>query len=167
MADDTRIDDRYQDVWKRIKDVRFAMLTTIDAEGSLTARPMTTVQKDFAGTLWFYTSKSSPPAADVARDGTVGIQYSEPRDDLYVSLSGHARIDHDRAQMEALWTPAVKVYFPGGLDDPDLTLLRIDVYLAEYWDVTESKPVQLYKMAKAALKGERPKDLGEHRTVTM
>ncbi len=159
--------DRYEDVWKRIKDVKFAMLTTVGADGSLTARPMTTVQKEFAGTLWFFTSKSSPPVRDVTSNTTVGLQYSEPRDDLYVSLSGDARIEHDRARMEALWTPAVKVYFPEGLEDPDLTLLRVDVHSAEYWDVRESKPVQLYKMAKAAIQGERPKDLGEHRTVTM
>lgn len=160
-------DDRHQDVWKRIKDVKFAMLTTIDADGSLTARPMTTVQKSFEGTLWFFVSKSSPPVREAQAHAAVGVQYSEPKDDLYVSLSGEARVDHDRARMEALWTPPVKVYFPGGIDDPDLTLLRIDVHTAEYWDVAESKPVQLYKMAKAALKGERPKDLGEHRTVAM
>jgi len=33
--------------------------------------------------------------------------------------------------------------------------------------VKESKPVQLFKMAKAALSGERPEDLGEHRTVSL
>jgi len=159
--------DRFTDVWKRIKDVRFAMLTTVDASGSLVARPMTTVQKEFSGTLWFFTSKSSPPVAEVATHAAVGVQYCEPKDDLYVSLSGTASIDNDRSRKEALWSPMVKAWFPGGVDDPDLTLLRIDVDTAEYWDIKESKPVQLYKMAKAALTGERPQDLGEHKTVTM
>ncbi len=84
-----------------------------------------------------------------------------------MSLSGDARLDDDRARIEAMWNPMAKVYFPKGVDDPDLTLLRVDVHKAEYWDVQESKPVQLFKMAKAAMKGERPHDLGEHRTVTL
>jgi hypothetical protein len=38
---------------------------------------------------------------------------------------------------------------------------------AEYWDVDDSKMVQLYKMAKAALTGEPPKNLGEHKKVAV
>ena len=156
----------HEDVWKRIKDIRFAMLTTVDDDGSLVARPMTTVQKEFSGTLWFFTSLSSPPAAAVKAHGTVGIHYSEPKDDCYVSLSGDAQLVHDRPRMEALWSPMVKAWFPKGIDDPDLGLIRVDIHRAEYWDVKESKPVQLFKMAKAAISGTTPK-LGEHRTVTM
>lgn len=158
--------DLYEDVWKRIKDIRFAMLTTADEDGSLVARPMTTVQKEFSGTLWFFTSLSSPPAKAVAARGAVGVHYGEPKSDVYVSLSGDARLEHDRARMEALWSPMVKAWFPKGIDDPDLGMIRVDIHRAEYWDVEESKPVQLFKMAKAALTGVTPK-LGEHRTVTM
>ncbi len=158
--------DQYADVWKRIKDIRYAMLTTKDADGSLTARPMTTVQKDFSGTLWFFASRSSPPARAIEASSIVGVHYGEPKDEVYVSLSGDARLEHDRPRMEALWSPMVKAWFPDGIDDPDLVMIRVDVHKAEYWDVQESKPVQLFKMAKAALSGERP-TLGEHRTVSM
>ena len=159
--------EAYEDVWKRIKDIRYAMLTTMDDDGTLTSRPMTTPQKEFAGSLWFFTSRSSPPAVAIAKDGTVGVQYTDHGDDIYVSLSGDARLEHDRARMEALWSPMVKAWFPQGLDDPDLVMIRVDVHKAEYWDVKESKPVQLFKMARAAVTGKPPTDLGEHRTVTL
>jgi general stress protein 26 len=157
----------HEDVWNRIKGIRYAMLTTRDADGSLTARPMTVAQKQFDGTLWFFTSKSSPPAAAVASNPDVGLQFVDTHKDLYVSLSGEATLERDRVRIEGLWSPMMKAYFPDGKDDPELTLLRVDVYKAEYWDVKESKPVQLFKMARAMVKGERPTDLGEHRTVTM
>ena len=35
------------------------------------------------------------------------------------------------------------------------------------YDVDDSKMVQLYKMAKAALTGEPPKNLGEHKKVAV
>ena len=157
----------HQDVWERIKGMRYAMLTTHDLDGSLTARPMTVAQKEFDGTLWFFTSKTSPPAAAVAARPDVGLQFVDTHKDLYVSLSGEAVLEHDRVRMDALWSPIMKAYFPLGLDDPDLVLLRVDVFKAEYWDVKESKPVQLFKMARAIAKGERATDLGEHRTVSM
>ena len=128
---------------------------------------MTTVQKEFSGSLWFFTSRSSPPAQAVENGAVVGVQYTDTGDDVYVSLSGDAHLEHDRARMEALWSPMVKAWFPKGLDDPDLVMIRVDVHKAEYWDVKESKPVQLFMMARAAVTGKPPTDLGEHRTVSM
>ena len=160
-------DSNHDDVWNRIKGIRFAMLTTSDDDGGLTARPMTTVQKQFDGTLWFFTSRTSPPAMAVTADPVVGVQYVDTGSDVYVSLSGDASLETDRVRMQGLWSPMVKAWFPQGLDDPDLVLLRVDVHKAEYWDVKESKPVQLFKMARAAITGNPPLDLGEHRTVTL
>jgi general stress protein 26 len=157
--------EQHDQVWSRIEGIRTAMLTTFDVDGSLTARPMTTVQKQFDGTLWFFTSRVSPPAIDVQANPVVGVQYVDTGRDLYVSLSGDASLDHDRNRIDGFWSPMVKAYFPEGKDDPDLVLLRIDVHKAEYWDVKESKPVQLFKMARAIATGKRPTDLGEHGTV--
>jgi hypothetical protein len=43
----------------------------------------------------------------------------------------------------------------------------VSVLRAEYWDVDDSKMVQLFKMAKAAITGETPKNLGEHKKVAV
>ena len=42
----------------------------------------------------------------------------------------------------------------------------MSVLRAEYWDVDDSKMVQLFKMAKAAVTGKTP-DLGEHKKVAV
>jgi general stress protein 26 len=36
-----------------IQDVKYAMFTTRSVDGTLTSRPMTTLQTEFDGTLWF------------------------------------------------------------------------------------------------------------------
>jgi general stress protein 26 len=161
------MDPKLQELWERVRASRFAMLTTRDADGSLTARPMTLAQKEFDGTLWFFTSRMSPPAEAVATNPDVGVQFVDTHKDLYVSLSGEAVLERDRVRIDGLWSPLMKAYFPKGKDDPDLVLVRVDVYKAEYWDVKESKPVQLFKMAKAIAKGERAEDLGEHGTLAI
>jgi general stress protein 26 len=157
----------YALLWKKIRPVKFAMLTCEDAHGDLTSRPMTTVQDEFSGSLWFFTSRESPVVKSLPASSAVNVSYSEPKDDLYVSLSGRAVIDSSHARREQLWSVMVKAYFPKGIDDPDLVLLRVDVHGAEYWDVTESKAVQLFKLTKAIVSGERPEHLGEHANLEL
>ena len=70
-------------------------------------------------------------------------------------------------QKERLWSPAAQAWFPGGHTDPEVALLAVRIRHAEYWDVDDSKMVQLFKMAKAAVTGEPPRQLGEHRELTL
>ena len=81
--------------------------------------------------------------------------------DSYVCVSGNAAVSEDAAKKKALWSPMAKAWFPGGVDDPDLLLVRIDIEHADYWDVKESEIVQLWRMAAAAVTGKPPVDLGE------
>ncbi|PJI95393.1 general stress protein 26 [Acidovorax sp. 69] len=159
----------HETVWKRIKDIRFGMLTHRTATGMLHAHPLTTQNRKFdeQSALYFFISKSGELYERLLTDGEVNVSYANPDDDSYVSLSGQARFLDDRAKVEALWSPMAKVWFPGGVSDPDLALLVVRIRHAEYWDVDESKMVQIFKMAKAAITGEQPRDLGEHKELTL
>jgi hypothetical protein len=43
----------------------------------------------------------------------------------------------------------------------------VQIVHANFWDVKESKLVQLYEMAKAVVTGKPPTDMGEHGEVRM
>ena len=86
--------------------------------------------------------------------------------DSYVSVAGVARVTHDPARVQQLWSSGAQTWFPKGPADPDLALLEVRIEHAEFWDAKESKVTQLFKKAKAALTGSRPQ-LGEHRSVDM
>ena len=73
----------------------------------------------------------------------------------YLSISGSARLDRDRAHMQRLWTPWAKVWFPRGLDDPDLALLHVQIEKAEYWESPSSKVKRLFGLAKALTTGAK------------
>jgi len=65
--------------------------------------------------------------------------------------------------MEELWKPAFKLFFPLGLEDPALTLLRVDIVKADIWDSGKSKMEQMLTMAKVAVGIDIDKDdLGQH-----
>jgi general stress protein 26 len=148
-----------------IKGIRTAMLTTIDADGSLHSRPMATQEAELDGDLWFFTGASSPKVAEVGRDRRVNLSYAAPDDNRYVSVSGTARLVLDKAKAKELWNPILKAWFPEGLDDPNLALLQVKVEKAEYWDAPSSKMVQLVGFLKAIATGERYEP-GENEKLT-
>ena len=162
--------DQRELLWKLIKNTRFAMFTTRHGNGHLHARPMTTQNKDGIGadeSLWFFMSKKSDPVDDLKADPVVNVVYANPSEDSYVSISGSAAMIQDQAKKDQLWSKLAEAWFPGGSTDPDLALVQVQIVHANYWDVKESKIVQLYTMAKAAVTGKPPIELGEHGVVRM
>ena len=159
----------YETLWGLIKDIRFGMLTHRTSTGMLHAHPLTTQnrQLDEQAELYFFISQSGELYERLLTDDEVNVSYADPDEDSYVSVSGQARFVEDRALKEALWSPMAKAWFPDGPTDANLALLVIKLQHAEYWNVDESKMVQLFQMAKAAITGEPPRHLGEHKELTL
>lgn len=151
-----------------VSDVKIAMMTTKAMDGSLQSRPMYTQDSEIDGDLWFVTGRDSGKVDQIEANAQVNIAYSEPASDTYVSVSGRATVGRDEAKLDELWNPMMRAWFPDGKDDPNITLVKVDVESAEYWDVSSSKLVQLYGFAKAALTGESAgEETSDHGTIQM
>lgn len=146
-----------------IKGQKVAMLTTVLAEGRLHSRPMFTQQVDFDGDLWFFTRAHSPKVEEVEKAHQVSVTYADSSSDRYVAVTGTAELVLDKSKAKELWSPLLKAWFPQGLEDPEVALLKVSVERAEYWDVRSSKMVQLVGFVKATLTGEpfKPGDHGQ------
>ena len=155
-------------LWPLIKGIKFAMFTTQHGNGHLHSRPMTTqnTELDEDVSLWFFMSRSSEAVADLATDPAVNIAYADPGDDRYVSISATAVVVENLAMKQRLWSKAAAAWFPGGAADPDLALVQARIQHAGYWDSDQSKIVQLFHIAKAAVTGQPPK-LGEHAQIRL
>ena len=149
-----------------IKDVKIAMLTTAESDGTLRSRPMATQKEEFEGTLWFFTRASSPKVEEVEQRHQVNLSYAAPDSNTYVSVSGTAALVRDPAKAKQLWNPILKAWFPQGLEDPDLALLHVEVDKAEYWDSPSSAMVHLVAFVKAIATGHAYKPSpGEHEKI--
>lgn len=151
-------------VAEMVGDAKFAMLTTIAKDGILRSRPMATMQLDGEGNLWFFTSLSSSKIAEARPDQQVNLSYARIDKQDYLSVSGTAELVHDKEKMQSLWSPWIKPWFPKGLDDPDLALLKISIMEAEYWDAPNSSTARVYGLVKAIATGDTDA-LGEHRKL--
>ena len=132
---------------KLMRDIRTAMLTTVARDGSLHSRPMLTSDVEFDGNLWFIASSRSGLAQEIAANPNVNVSYSNPKGDRYISVTGAASLVSDSERLRELWSGRHKSWFKQGKKDPDLTLVRIDVHFAEYWDAT-ADAVQLAQFVR-------------------
>jgi general stress protein 26 len=152
-----------QALWDRVGKVRIGMLTTVNAGGTLNARPMTVRQVEPDGTLWFFMAADSRVAEVVANDARVNASFANLDDSFFVSVVGRAFPIEDRQKVEALWSPLASAWFPEGPTDPNLRLLRVDAQRVDYWTSSGGKLLQFYAMAKAAVTGNKPdSNVGEH-----
>ena len=68
------------------------------------------------------------------QDGNRAIAtFTSKGHDLFATVHGSVRMDNDRAVIDRLWNRYVAAWYPGGKDDPNLALLRLDPEGAEIW----------------------------------
>jgi general stress protein 26 len=162
---DMQHDEATQKLSKMLEGIDFCMLTSIDG-GHLRSRPMSTQQAEFDGDIWFFTRDNTHKMEEIAAEPRVCCAYSKPDDSVYVSVSGKAELVRDRAKMEELWSPILKAWFPEGLEDPHICLLKVSAEQAEYWDSSSGKLVQLFGFVKALVTGQEA-DYGENKKLDL
>jgi general stress protein 26 len=166
MSNEGRHEEEISKLNEMIKDIRVAMFTTQDEDGSLRSRPMATQDAPFDGTLWFFTNVKSEKSQEILKNEQVNVSYAHPDKAIYVSVSGTAELIRDPDKAKILWNTFVQAWFPKGPTDPDVALLRIQVEKAEYWDTQSSKMIRLLTMLKAAVKGEQP-EIGKNQKLDL
>jgi general stress protein 26 len=157
--------DHIDRVWDIIEKVGVCMLTTQFA-GGLRARPLEARPDRDAGIICFVTDIDSAKEDEIEAKPDVGLVFVDASDKAYLSIAGRAGVSRDAARIKAAWRKTDEVWWPGGPNDPNVCLLRIEPSTAELWDGPASAIVTAFEFAKARLTGEEPK-LGENRKVTV
>lgn len=154
---------------ERLEGMRSTMLTMQDAQGHLSSQPMTVLEMDSEGDLWMLISKSGQTARQApALEGlsTVCLAFSDESSSTYVSVTANASVQNDRQRKEDLWSPMARPWFPEGVDDPDLAVLRLQPVKAEIWDGSDSSVVRFVAMASSVVMG-KPVGAGDHKKLSL
>lgn len=132
--------------------------TEPNAGDSLGTRPMSVRQVDDDGVLWLLSASDSHKNEEVQHNPEVKLymQGSSHSDFLY--LHGTASISTDRAKIKELWTPVIKTWFTGGIDDPRITVIRVQPIEGYYWDTRHGMAVAGVKMLLGAALGKTMDD---------
>ena len=126
MSSTDELKDKF---WKALADSPFLFLQ-LDAEPD-TAVPMTAqLDKDANSAIWFFTSKKNTLAAGGPATGT----FSGDNNQMFARIKGTLVEETSRERLDKQWNKIIEAWFPGGKDDPDLLMLRMDLNNAEIWN---------------------------------
>ncbi|WP_028652568.1 pyridoxamine 5'-phosphate oxidase family protein [Nocardioides halotolerans] len=152
MTDTTQpdTDDRAKLV-ELMRDMYVAMFTTTSEDGTLEAVPMARQEVEPSAELWFITARDTRHVANLSARPHVGLTFSSR--DAWVSIHGTATVVDDRAKLEELWNTFAEAWLPGGPEDDNATLIRVDAEGGEYWDSPGGKVASLLSFAKTKLTG--------------
>lgn len=155
MATQVSESEKREHVRKLIAGFDTAMLVTRTLDGAMRARPLSIAQKSGDGTLYFSTSIESGKVHELEQDPRVAVVLQG--NGKYVSLTGEAHVQRDRALIQQLWSETWRVWFPKGPDDPNLSLLVFEPHEADYWDAAGATGLKyFFEMAKAYVTNTRP-----------
>lgn len=152
-------------VWDIIEHVGVGMLTTRFA-GGLRARPLEPRPDRHAGLIWFVTDVRGLKDNEIEAAPEVCLVVFDAKAKAYLSITATARVLNDPAKAAEIWKKTDDVWWPGGPDDPNVRVLRLEPVTAELWDGPASAAVAAFEFAKARMTGEKP-NLGENRKITV
>ncbi|QGN33258.1 pyridoxamine 5'-phosphate oxidase family protein [Microlunatus sp. Gsoil 973] len=164
LTPDERAEADRQAVAEVIENARIAVVTTIEADGSLVSRPLALQQRRFDGDLYFFTPDPTDKTEQVRNNPATNVAI-ESRGN-YLSIAGSASITKDPALIDELWNTAAEAWFESGRDDPAVALLKVHAESAELQAIDTPRPIAAVKYLKAAVTGTQP-DVGDATRVEM
>jgi len=143
-------------------------MVTVEGNGAITARPIGVVgdHAAFDGQLWFITDRRSRKVEAINAGATTFLIFENHDQGAYLHLNGQAHVVEDRARLEQLYTPVQRTWFPDGLEDPHMILLRFDADQGEFWDKHNGMIRLAAAFAKALVTGS-PGSSGNTGTATL
>ena len=135
-----------------MEDAEAAYVTTIDPDGYPQTRAMFNLRRkeQFPGLaglfkdhqddffVYFTTNTSSPKISHIKKNPKVSIYYCKASEFRGLMLSGEMELVADRAEKEKVWQKGWEMYYPGGVHDPDHTVLRLRAMTAKYYHQLDS-----------------------------
>jgi general stress protein 26 len=108
-----------------------AMLITQSETAGLRGRPMVIAETADDGSVWFISRADTQKMDEMAKDSEIlAVMQSSSQ---WLSITGHAEIQKDRAHIHRLWKETYRAWCDGK-DDPNIALIRLKPREAEYWD---------------------------------
>jgi general stress protein 26 len=147
-------EDALAKIRELLKQFPIAFMVTAQ-DNTIVARPIGVVgdHAAFDGSLWFITDRRSRKVQAIQSGATTALLFQNDRDGAYLHLTGRAVVVEDAARLRKLYTPVQRTWFPDGLDDPHMTLLRFDASTGNYWDGHASMLRLAFAFAKSVMTG--------------
>ena len=128
--------------------------TSLAAGRPFATRPMAVQQVDEMGNFWFLSSKDSHKNAELEADPAVQLLFQGSDYSDFLNIYGTATISADKQKIKELWNPILKTWFTEGVDDPRISVIKVEPLEGYYWDTKHNRAVGLIKRVAGAVVGK-------------
>jgi general stress protein 26 len=132
--------------------------TNIKTGLPVSVRPMSVLQVDNEGNLWFMSQKDSKKNKEISEDPFTHLFFQENKNSGFLNIYGITEISTSQEKIDELWNPLLKVWFQEGKDDYNISLLKVVPTNVYYWDTKHGEVVAFAKMAASIVTGKTMDD---------
>ena len=122
------------------------------------ARPMAVQKFDEAGNFWFLSANDSHKNDEIAAEPTVQLLFQGSDYSDFLHIYGKATISEDKQKIKELWQPILKTWFTEGVDDPRISVIKVEPLEGYYWDTKNNMVIGMLKRAAGAIVGKTMDD---------
>jgi general stress protein 26 len=128
--------------------------TRIRTGEPLNVRPMSIQKMDEEGNFWFLSASDSYKNQEIEEDNLVHLLFQGSAQSDFLSIYGKSTISTDKKLIKELWDPMLKTWFTEGVDDPRITVIKVETKEGYYWDNKDVNAIAFLKMAAGAMLGK-------------
>jgi general stress protein 26 len=116
----------------------FAMLGSNGDGGYPNVKAMIKMENEGLGVVWFSTNTSSKRVAQLEKDPRACVYFVDEERWEGLMLVGRVEVLRDAASRGRLWRDGFETYYPGGVTDPDYSVLRFAAEWGNYYHGLEN-----------------------------
>ena len=122
---------------KKMKNLDFCMMTTVDGRNTQHTRPMSNNGRvEYDGNSWFFTYETSRKVKQIEDHPKVTLAY-QTDDMLFIECYGNASIIRQKGLMAEKWIDELNQWFPEGIDTPGICMIKVTAQRVHYWHKEE------------------------------
>jgi general stress protein 26 len=147
------------DAAKRIKEMAEEantcfFCTKMTSNAPFSTRPMSVQKVDDNGNFWFLSANDSHKNSEIETDPSVHLLFKGSKYSDFLNIYGVASITEDKEIIKELWEPTLKAWFTEGIDDPRISVIKVEPTEGYYWDNKHGNAVAFVKTLAGAVMGK-------------
>lgn len=157
-------EDNYEDLLgekalKKLKEINDKasacfFCTNIQTGKPFATRPMSVQEMDEQGCFWFLSATDSHKNQEITANPAVQLLFQGSDYADFLTVYGQAAISTDKKRIKELWNPILKTWFTEGVDDPRISVIKVEPVEAYYWDIKTNQAVAFLKRVAGAIIGK-------------
>ena len=109
---------------------------------------------DDNGNFWFLSANDSQKNDELLSDPSVQLLFQGSSYSNFLNIYGKASVSQDKQKIKELWNPELKVWFTEGVDDPRISVIKVEPTEGYYWDNKHGQAIAFIKRLAGAAIGK-------------